>query len=261
MASVKWIKLAVDIFDNRKIKQIERMPEGDALIVVWLKLLVLAGNTNDGGLVYFTREIPYTEQLLANEFNRPLSTIQLALNTFQRFGMIEIIEDIIHISNWEKYQNVDGMEKIREQGRKRVAEFRQRQRLALGSMVCQYCGASATGYDHIIPISRGGSDTEENKVPCCKECNRIKNDKPLVDFLNNNRERVNDEIIAANLKLCRYVTLRNVTNRYEVTQSNAIEEDIEVQFIIIMLVLQGNQVLIVEDHLVAEHQAENRRKI
>lgn len=117
MAEVKWIKLAVDIFDNRKIKQIERMPEGDALIVIWLKLLVLAGNVNDNGLVYFTREIPYTDQLLSTEFNRPQTVIQLALATFQRFGMIEIVEDVIHISNWEKYQNIDGLEKIREQNR------------------------------------------------------------------------------------------------------------------------------------------------
>lgn len=129
MSEVKWIKLSTGLFDNRKIKQIERMPEGDALVVVWLKLLVLAGNVNDGGYVYFTNEIPYTEQLLATEFNRPLNIIQLALATFQKFGMIEIVEDIIHISNWEKYQNIEGMDKIREQTRERVANFRERQRL------------------------------------------------------------------------------------------------------------------------------------
>ena len=130
MAEVKWIKLAADIFDNRKIRQIEHMPEGDALIVVWLKLLVLAGNVNDGGMVYFTREIPYTDHLLATEFNRPLPVIQLALGTFQRFGMIDIIEDVIHISNWEKYQNIEGMDKIREQNRVRNIAYRERKRLA-----------------------------------------------------------------------------------------------------------------------------------
>ena len=129
MADVKWIKLSVDIFDNRKIKQIEQMPEGDSLIVIWLKLLVLAGSTNDQGLVYFTREIPYTEQLLSNEFHRPLPIIQLALRTFQQFHMIEIVEDLIHISNWEKYQNIEGMDKIREQTRKRVANYREKQKL------------------------------------------------------------------------------------------------------------------------------------
>ena len=135
MADVKWIKLAADIFDNRKIRQIEHMPEGDALIVVWLKLLVLAGNVNDGGLVYFTREIPYTDQLLATEFNRPLPVIQLAMATFRKFGMVDIIEDVIHISNWEKYQNTEGMDRIREQNRLRVSRFREQKKLLAGCNV------------------------------------------------------------------------------------------------------------------------------
>lgn len=128
MADVKWIKLSTDLFSNRKIKQIERMPDGDALIVVWLKLLTLAGTVNDSGLVYFTRDIPYTEQLLANEFNRPVATIEMALRVFEQFGMIEIVDNLIHVSNWEKYQNVEGMEKIRKQNRLRVQRFRDKQK-------------------------------------------------------------------------------------------------------------------------------------
>jgi predicted phage replisome organizer len=126
---VKWIKLSSDIFDNRKIRMIEGMPDGDALVVIWLKLLVLAGNTNDGGYVYFTKDIPYTDQMLATQFNRPLATIQLALRTFEQFGMIEIIDDMIYVSNWEKYQNADGLDKIREQTRQRVAKYRENKRL------------------------------------------------------------------------------------------------------------------------------------
>ena len=129
MADVKWIKISTDIFDNRKIKQIEHMPEGDALIVIWFKLLILAGDTNDGGQVYLTQEIPYTEPLLANQFNRPIQLIQLALHTFEQFNMIEIVDDIIHISNWEKYQNVEGMERCREKTRLRVQKFRAKKKL------------------------------------------------------------------------------------------------------------------------------------
>lgn len=136
MAEVKWIKLVTDIFDNRKIKQIENVPDGDAIIVIWIKLLCLAGEINDAGMIYLTREVPYTEQMLSNQFNRPIATIQLALNMFQQFGMIEIIDDILHISNWEKYQNVDGMEKIREQTRKRVANYRENKRLLESNVTC-----------------------------------------------------------------------------------------------------------------------------
>lgn len=132
MADIKWIKLATNIFDNRKIRQIEMLPEGDSIIVIWVKLMCLAGVVNDGGLVYFTRDIPYTDEMLATEFNRPLSVVRLALATFQNFGMIEIVDNIIHLSSWEKYQSVESMDRIREQTRRRVAAHRERQKL-LGS--------------------------------------------------------------------------------------------------------------------------------
>ena len=130
MAEVKWIKLSTNLFDNRKIRQIESMPDGDSLLVIWLKLLVLAGEVNDGGLVYFTSNIPYTDQLLATQFNRPISTVQMALNLFQQFGMIEIVDDLIKISNWEKYQSADKLAELREYNRLAQQKSRERRRLA-----------------------------------------------------------------------------------------------------------------------------------
>ena len=129
MTEVKWIKLASDIFDNRKIRQIEALPDGDAIIVIWIKLLCLAGNINDCGLVYFTKEIPYTDEMMATQFDRPLQTVKMALQVFKSFGMIEIENDILHISNWDRYQNIDGMERIREQNRIRKQRERERKRL------------------------------------------------------------------------------------------------------------------------------------
>lgn len=117
MADVKWIKLATNIFDNRKIRQIETLPDGNAVIVVWLKLLCLAGSINDSGMVYFTKEIPYTEQMMAAQFNMPLSTVQLAIRTFEQFGMVEVEDNILHIANWEKYQSTDRLNEIREYNR------------------------------------------------------------------------------------------------------------------------------------------------
>ena len=123
-SNIKWVKLSTDIFDNRKIRQIECLPEGDGIIVVWLKLLCLAGNVNDNGMIYFTKDIPYTEQMLAAQFNRPIALIQLALKTFEAFKMIQIVENILQISNWEKYQNAEKLNEIREYNR--IAQQRSR---------------------------------------------------------------------------------------------------------------------------------------
>ena len=137
MADVKWIKLQTDIFDHRKIRHIETMPEGDAIIVIWLNILCLAGNSNRDGMIYFTEEIPYTEEMLVTEFRRPAKTVQLALMTFRKFGMIETIDDIICISNWEKYQSADKLAAIREQTRLRVEKHRNKKAVCNAKTVTQ----------------------------------------------------------------------------------------------------------------------------
>ena len=129
MSDVKWLKISTDVFNNSKIKIIEAMPEGDALIVIWFKILMLAGDTNDNGMVYFAKNLPFNEITLSTVLNKPISTIKLALSTFEQFGMIEIVNDFIHISNWEKYQNINGLEKIREQTRLRVAKHRETKKI------------------------------------------------------------------------------------------------------------------------------------
>lgn len=129
MADVKWIKIAVDMFDNRKIKQIGSMPEGDSLLLMWVQLLCLAGNVNDGGFIYLTKEIPYTDEMLATQFT--ISTVRLALKTFEQFGMIEIINNMIFLSSWEKYQSTDRLATIREKDRERKRRKREAEKLLL----------------------------------------------------------------------------------------------------------------------------------
>ena len=131
MSEIKWIKLSTDVFNNRKIRQIEKLPDGDTIVVIWFKLLILAGQINDGGLVYFTRDIPYNDQLLSDQFDRPISTIRLALSTFTQFGMIQIVDEIIEVTNWERYQNTEGLERIREQNRLRKRNQREREKQLL----------------------------------------------------------------------------------------------------------------------------------
>lgn len=129
MSDVKWIKVSTDMFNtNRKIKQIEIMPEGDTILVIWLKLMLLAGIINDGGSIYITPEIPYTDEMLANELRRPLATVKIALSVFERFGMIEIVDDILKLSSWAKYQSIEGMEKVREQNRARQKKWYDKQK-------------------------------------------------------------------------------------------------------------------------------------
>ena len=125
MADIKWIKITTDLFEDEKIKMIDSLPESDAVLVIWLKLLTLAGKKNEGGSIAFTEKVPYSDEMLSTVFNRPLNTVRLALKTFQQFEMIEISsDDFIYITNWEKHQNIEGLDKIREQNRLRQQKRR-----------------------------------------------------------------------------------------------------------------------------------------
>ncbi len=148
MAEIKWIKITTNIFEDEKIKVIEKMPEGETILVVWLKLLTLAGKKNDQGLVYLTETIPYTPEILSDIFNRDSRIISLALNTFVSFGMIAIEDDLIRVLNWEKHQNVEGMDKIREQNRQRNIKYRERKKLeARDVTVTQHDGTDKNRLD------------------------------------------------------------------------------------------------------------------
>jgi len=131
MADIKWIKLTTDMFDNRKIKQIRHLPEGNNIVLIWVMLLTIAGRCNAGGMIFLTENIPYKLDSLAVELDFDKTVVQLALDVLQKFGMIVCDEESFYISNWEEYQNIEGMEKVREQNRLRKQAQRERERKLL----------------------------------------------------------------------------------------------------------------------------------
>ena len=127
MAEVKWIKIVVDIFDDEKMLLIESLPDADSIIVCWFKLLCLAGKQNNSGVLMLNERIAYTEEMLATVFRRPIQTVRLALETFEQFGMIEIINGTITIPNWGKHQNLDRLDKLREYQKEYHRQYRKKQ--------------------------------------------------------------------------------------------------------------------------------------
>lgn len=117
------------MFDNRKIKHLRRLPDGSSIVLIWVMLLTMAGRCNSGGMIFLTENIPYTPKMLADELGFEESTVQLALEALERLGMIcRDADGILAVTGWEEHQNVDGMDRIREQTRKRVAEHRSRKK-------------------------------------------------------------------------------------------------------------------------------------
>ena len=153
MADVQWIKIHTGIFDDEKIKLIDSMPDRDAVFVIWVKLLALAGKVNDKGLIYVSEEMPYTCEMYAAIFNRPINTVKMALDLFEKFEMIEIIEGKTFIKNWSKHQNIDGLEKIRIGNKTRQAKYREKLKIGKNSNVT----------NNVTVTNSNGTDKEEDK--------------------------------------------------------------------------------------------------
>lgn len=127
MADVKWIKITTDIFDDEKILLIESLPDSYAIITVWFKLLCLAGKQNNSG-VFMMGRIAYTDKMLATIFRMKESTVTMALQTFEQFGMVEIVDGVITIPNWGKHQNLDQLESKKAYMRNYMKVYREKQR-------------------------------------------------------------------------------------------------------------------------------------
>ena len=129
MGEIKWIKITTDIFDDEKILLIETLPDADAIIVIWFKLLCLAGKQNNSGVFVVNDTIPFTDQMLATIFRRKESTVKLALATFEKFGMIKTVDGVITIPNWSKHQSLDKLEKSKKYMVNYMRKYRDKQRL------------------------------------------------------------------------------------------------------------------------------------
>lgn len=127
-----WIKLSTATFDDEKIRIIETLPDGKTILVIWLKLLCLAGKTDNDGVFRLTKNIPYNEDLLANVLRENVATVRFALKTFIDMEMMEKIEGAYALSNWTKYQSETGaIEAAKAKKHERQKRWREKQKSLL----------------------------------------------------------------------------------------------------------------------------------
>ena len=112
MRERKYVKFRVDMYDDTKFKIIDMKPERDVIHYIWTRLVTLAGKVNLEGDLYMSKNIPYTIETLAIEFNRGEAQIKLALDVFIELEMLEITEGSVYrVKNFAKHQNIKVKEK------------------------------------------------------------------------------------------------------------------------------------------------------
>jgi predicted phage replisome organizer len=116
------------MFDNRKIKHLRRLPDGNNIVLIWVMLLTMAGRCNANGMIFLTENIPYTPKMLADELDFEENTVRLALTVLEQLNMVVTDKGYFTIAGWEEYQNIEGMDKIREQNRIRQKKWYDKQK-------------------------------------------------------------------------------------------------------------------------------------
>jgi len=112
MRERKFVELRVDMYEDTKFKIIDMKPERDLINYVWTRFITLAGKVNLEGELYLSKNIQYTMETLAIEFNRSIDQLKLALNVLMELEMIELTDDNIYrVKNFTKHQNIKVKEK------------------------------------------------------------------------------------------------------------------------------------------------------
>lgn len=163
MAEVKWVKLTTDMFDNRKIKHLRKLPEGNNIVLIWVMLLTMAGRCNASGMIFLTENIPYTPKMLADELDFEENTVILALQVLEQLDMIVTENGFFTIAGWEEYQNIEGMDKLREQNRLRKQRQREKQKLIKGEAQELLEGMSRDSHGTVTVCHDIEEEIEEDK--------------------------------------------------------------------------------------------------
>lgn len=192
MAQFKMVNITIDMFDNRKIKHLRKLPEGNSIVLIWVMLLTMAGRCDAGGMIFLTKNIFYTSKMLADELGFDESTIDLALKAFEQLEMITTENDALQIVGWEEYQDdkTRGDSYMGKKEYNRLAQQRSRERKKLSGNVndtdltCQedVNDMSMTCQNECLTKER-----EENKEERSKEENR--EDKEIYNINNSNLEK------------------------------------------------------------------------
>ena len=170
MAAVKWIKIVTDIFDDEKMLLIESLPSADSVIVIWFKLLCLAGKTNNSGVFIFNERIPSTDEMLASIVRRDVNIVRMALQTFENFGMIEIIDKVITIPNWSKHQTLDAYERQKERDRLKKQQARAEKKALISEKSGDASGDTSGDASGDVPALEEDKDIDKEED---KESNTI----------------------------------------------------------------------------------------
>ena len=81
-----WLKLQVGFFQELIIKQLRTLPEGDSIVLLYLKLLLKAINTE--GVIYFQNILPSLDEEIALDTGEKPALVKLTISALCQYHAI-----------------------------------------------------------------------------------------------------------------------------------------------------------------------------
>ena len=174
-----WVKFHLDFFDDPRVKVIETMPESNTMIAIWFKLVALVGGQNTGGRFVLRTgrkeaEMPLNEEIIAGIVNESLTTVRLALRTYEQLGMIEAVDGVYVIADWDRIVDEERLRRLEARREAKRLEAAQPKK-SREQVVHEYVAAHATQFRPTLPQDLPGAARRRGcpnrgAHPCPKRC-------------------------------------------------------------------------------------------
>lgn len=170
-----WLKLKENFFEEKHIKYLRTLPDGDKLVIVYQKMQLKSLRTE--GFIQYDKILPSNVEELAMILDEDTNAVKLAIGALVKSGAVEILDD-------GSFYMLAMQDLIGKEGAsaERVRQFRDRQKhLAL------QCNTDVTKCNTEIEIEK---EIEKELLssgdkPPQKKSNYSKQYKEIIDYLNN----------------------------------------------------------------------------
>lgn len=126
MYEIQCFKVESNIFSNRKIQIILKLPEGDTYFRVWMQLISLAVESNNEGRLEIGENNPMTIENFSKIMGKSKKKVQRIIEEFVKLEMLVKEGEAFLIKNWNKYQSIEKYEKYQRQNRERQRKYREK---------------------------------------------------------------------------------------------------------------------------------------
>ena len=86
-----WLKLKEDFFEEKQIRYLRKLPEGDKLVIAYLKMQLKSLRTE--GFIKYDQIMPNNEEELAMILDEDINIIKLMIQALIKAKAIEVLDD------------------------------------------------------------------------------------------------------------------------------------------------------------------------